>query len=106
MSDSGKSCPSTVQFGPDGHLDKTPAAGTQEPEFTDQNMVRLAREGRNDQIRRIFCETYFQPLPVELVNAMESLECVCYDAPVRNRLEYEQDCTADCVRFQGASRDD
>ena len=59
--------------------DKTPAAGTESPEFTYQNMVELAREGKNEEIRRIFGDTYFQPLPTKLPAGKITLEIKGYD---------------------------
>lgn len=46
--------------------DTTLAPGTDSPEFTYQNLVRLAREGDNDTIRRLFDSPYNHPLPTKL----------------------------------------
>lgn len=46
--------------------DTMPAPGTDCPEFTYGNLVRLAREGDNDEIRRIFDTPYHHPLPTKL----------------------------------------
>ena len=59
--------------------DKTPAKGTDSPEFTYQNMVKLAREGNNEEIRRIFCDTYFQPVPTKLPAGKIILEIKGYE---------------------------
>ena len=46
--------------------DTTPAPGTERPEFTYRNLARLAKEGDNDEIRRIFNNPYKHPLPTKL----------------------------------------
>lgn len=46
--------------------DTTPYAGVDSPEFTYSNMVKLAKEGRADEIRRIFDAPYNHPLPTKL----------------------------------------
>lgn len=46
--------------------DTTPYAGVDSPEFTYSNLVKLAKEGRVDEIRRIFDAPYNHPLPTKL----------------------------------------
>lgn len=46
--------------------DTTLAPGTDSPEFTYRNLVRLAKEGDNDTIRRLFDSPYNHPLPTKL----------------------------------------
>lgn len=46
--------------------DTTPFAGVESEEFTYANMVRLAKEGDIDSIRRIFDAPYNHPLPSKL----------------------------------------
>ena len=46
--------------------DATPYAGIHAPEYTYRTMVKLAREGNEDEIRRIFDAPYNHPLPTKL----------------------------------------
>lgn len=46
--------------------DLTPPAGTEQEDFTYENMVRLTREKRTEEIRRIFDAPYQRPVPTKL----------------------------------------
>ena len=46
--------------------DTTPCEETLSPEFSFENMKRIAREGDEESIRRVFTEPYFKPLPSKL----------------------------------------
>lgn len=46
--------------------DPTPYNGVYQEEFSYANMVRLAREGKEDEIRRIFDTPYHYPVPTKL----------------------------------------
>ena len=62
--------------------DTTSVPGTDCPEFTYQNLARLAKEGDNDEIRRIFDSPYHCPLPTKLpagkiILAFDGYEKIC-----------------------------
>lgn len=46
--------------------DATPCEAIRDPEFTYANLVRFAREGREDEIRRVFDAPYNHPVPTKL----------------------------------------